>query len=818
MTGELHLGSMEIELGDGVSLLLWQDRVSEPDAGFDVEGSPGPPLRFRGKRHHGLPEVVPIIYCPSNPESGVQPLVLFENTSYHWKLHGPVAVTLDPGQISSSLKPALDGPRKAEWTQTRLSGEAPGGVFKVVNYLGTAEVRITPALPPLRFEIQSRKFDFHGEYSAMIEDIASRCQQLLLEWESPTSFNITRDPAAGSKILLEQFLFLRHVLGGQKLELYLEEIRRRPHVALATEHDWRPASAARSTRFAANPMKHGRAWHAEAPAGVFAVDGLTPGEILHERRFDTFDTPPNRFIQFALAAFRDVCEEVLAVFDKSRGTAWLEACQMRDTLDVFLVQPFFADVSRLERLPLENQTLQKREGYRDILLAWLMLETASRIDWPGRDDAYDGTNRDAATLYEFWLYFILRDALLSRLGMRELRSEGTPDRDAAHFVETSERGGPRLNLAQNKESISRFRWTAAGGEELGVHLFYNRVFNPSKDPLGGGTYSRRFRPDFTIVFFPAEYLEAAKWSKAEQLAVEAGRIGYLHFDAKYRIEDLRKVFGGDDDAELAREGTETKATDTYRRGDLYKMHAYNDAIRRSAGSYVLYPGRDGEPRNDFPRYEEVIPGVGAFRMRPGDEERREVCEKALADFIGDVLNHHVNSFSRDYRIRHWTHKTLRETPAFKYGSDRLLLWQGNRPPADTQVFLGYVPLDEDPEEFRTRGVFYCHAIEQCSNGNPGTATDLDCDPLRAEILGLYQNKQTVSWMAQVTDVRIVSASERARELGRLEQDMRAAYYFRISFENPFDEPPRDVALLVGPRPGKPVGCTLARLAGCKAVP
>jgi hypothetical protein len=73
-----------------------------------------------------------------------------------------------------------------------------------------------------------------------------------------------------------------------------------------------------------------------------------------------------------------VCEEVLHLFDDKRGTAWLEAAGMRETLDVFLAQPFFADVSPMRRLPLENQTLQKREGYRDILRAWLMLETAAK--------------------------------------------------------------------------------------------------------------------------------------------------------------------------------------------------------------------------------------------------------------------------------------------------------------------------------------------------------------------------------------------------------------------------------------------------------
>jgi predicted component of viral defense system (DUF524 family) len=757
MPDGLQLGSIDIELGTGVTLLIWQDRVPEPDTGFDVTKSPGPPLRFRGKLHKGNDESVPIVYSSANPSSGVQALILFENTGYNWKLRGPAAGSLDPAAIQSTLKADGEGPRKAEWIQTRLSGDSPGGFFKVTNYLGTAEIRVAPSLPIVRFEIQSRKFDFHGEYRAMVEDIASHCQQLLLEWESPTSFNIAPDPARRRKILLEQFLFLRHVLGGDKLDLYLEEIRRRPHVALDAELEWKPSSLARSARFATDPIRHGRTWQLVSQGRICALGGIGPGEILHERRFDTFDTPPNRFIHFALAAFRDVCEEVMAAFAAKHGTAWLEAGQMRNSLDVFLAQPFFADVSRLDRLPLENQTLQKREGYRDILLAWLMLETASRIDWPGRDDAYDGTNRNAATLYEFWLYFMLRGGLIKRLGMDEIGVRRKEEDEEKHFLSTSSTGVLQLNLAQNKESISRFRWTSHNGEQLGVHLFYNRSFEGSRDPMGGGTYSQRFRPDFTIVFFPAEYLNAGKWSNVEQLAQDAGHIGFLHFDAKYRIEDLGKIFGEDNDDALSLEKNQAKGTDTYRRGDLYKMHAYNDAIRRTAGSYVLYPGRDGEPRKSFPRYEEVIPGVGAFRLRPGDNERREICEQALADFICEVLNHHVNTFSRDYRIRHWTHKTLRESAAI-YAEKKAPKAPTKEPPADTKVLLAGYRSRELTKLGRKKRFVYFHAID--STGHP---TTIHPDKLAASVVVPYFKGRTgwkwSGWQAQASICSLVSRQE-----------------------------------------------------------
>ena len=53
---------------------------------------------------------------------------------------------------------------------------------------------------------------------------------------------------------------------------------------------------------------------------------------------------------------------------------------------------------------------------------------------------------------------------------------------------------------------------------------------------------------------------------------------------------------------------------TYKKADLLKMHTYKDAIRRTAGAYILYPGTEGQyTRSGF---HELIPGLGAFSIRP----------------------------------------------------------------------------------------------------------------------------------------------------------------------------------------------------------
>jgi hypothetical protein len=99
--------------------------------------------------------------------------VLFENVSYQWMLVGEGAGELAQADIASTLKGG-SARRKAAWSGWTLQGKPPEGSFRVSNYLGTAEIRVADR-EAVRFEIQTRKLDFHGEYRAMVDDIAEHC-------------------------------------------------------------------------------------------------------------------------------------------------------------------------------------------------------------------------------------------------------------------------------------------------------------------------------------------------------------------------------------------------------------------------------------------------------------------------------------------------------------------------------------------------------------------------------------------------------------------------------------------------------------------
>ena len=111
------------------------------------------------------------------------------------------------------------------------------------------------------------------------------------------------------------------------------------------------------------------------------------------------------------------------------------------------------------------------------------------------------------------------------------------------------------------------------------------------------------------------------------------------------------------------------------------MHAYRDAIRRSAGAYVLFPGTSG-PRQ-FREYVELIPGLGAFPLRPGSD----AGVSALRRFIGDVLLHAADQATAEERSRFWASRVFHGSSGSETGRTVDFL---DRPPADTAVLLDHV--------------------------------------------------------------------------------------------------------------------------------
>src|SRR5262249_6814461 len=153
-----------------------------------------------------------------------------------------------------------------------------------------------------------------------------------------------------------------------------------------------------------------------------------------------------------------------------------------ERLDEWLSTPFFREVGRLTTFPQGNQVLLKREGYRQIFAAWML--SSSGVDVAvDLDDPVRISQRNVATLYEYWCY----------LQPTEIVAEvcGAPSRLRSLFRSTS--GGMALGLTQGTES--KVSWTTmVAGRTLEVELFFNRHFGATSQ-RGSGSWSRAMRPD-----------------------------------------------------------------------------------------------------------------------------------------------------------------------------------------------------------------------------------------------------------------------------------------------------------------------------------
>ena len=103
-----------------------------------------------------------------------------------------------------------------------------------------------------------------------------------------------------------------------------------------------------------------------------------------------------------------------------------------------------------------------------------------------------------------------------------------------------------------------------------MRLVYNQHFSKSRAGRRH-SYSVPLRPDIA-------------------LSIPDGPNAGLHlFDAKFRVHGLADVglAGSDKDGDDEKAG---ERAGTFKRGDIYKMHAYRDAILDAHSVWILYPG------------------------------------------------------------------------------------------------------------------------------------------------------------------------------------------------------------------------------------
>lgn len=524
--------------------------------------------------------------------------------------------------------------------------------FSFINYLGLARLKIGNDIE-LLFDVVPVKMNYEGDYIALTESLAEKCSELLLDYSGVTYCNFSQK-WEGENSILEQFIFLRQFCYSDNIESLFGAIKQNPDRFFVHEEILKPFGlGAPSSMFYTNPFSYSRNWNQ-----VSGREEYLPSEMAVMQKYDSLNTPANSFIKFAFTYFYEICSKLAEQLDSGSNTnnrqteCYIEAKNICCHLETILQNPFFDDVTDLDIIPDNNQVLQKREGYAQIFNAFNMINLALQLDWRGKDSIYKGEAKNTALLYEYWLFFELY-TIINSIQKTPLVEyiDSEQARQSKEIFCLSEKGGLIISLKEGEKSCQHFELNKYNTK---INLYYNRTFSRKEFSTTSyeGSYSRPFRPDYTLAVFPSDFV-------SEDEAVKEGEVSYIHFDAKYRITDLMAFINKDESSEEMNEEVEQEKLDSitniYKRGDLLKMHTYNDAIRRTIGSYVLYPG--DKSSKSFCLYEEILPGVGAFAIRPSIKNSSEAV---LKNFIEQLIEAKNMNYSRLNRMIYFDNTILQE--------------------------------------------------------------------------------------------------------------------------------------------------------------
>jgi predicted component of viral defense system (DUF524 family) len=572
-----------------------------------------------------------------------------------------------------------------------LKPEAPdAGLIETGSFCGTLLMELVEgdahdgkaAVASALLDVRSIKLDYRTEYRGMLRRLSEELAGLVADARSSAKagFRSSFEERTDEGWLQIQLELLRETLDSAEFSAALQRVLSFPHERLSTASD--SMAADRPVRWTPSAIRQlvGRSPRREVPPNHPlrlnpGIDTIA-GRVAVPRKSRDMDTPENRFVKFALGEFRAFLTHAEAVFESCAGWGASAALARRlaSTIDDWLARGLFREVGDMRFAPLGSPVLQRRAGYRELLRWWLRFRTAAELSWKGGEDLFRVGQRDVASLYEYWLFFEL-------LGWFCRKCRGGSRPAIEELVEGLDDGLPNLRLRKQSELGPFDGAFSEEGRRLNARFSYNRRFDVAKESHQAGSWTRRLHPDYTLTFWPEGMAEAE--AERRELLV------HVHFDAKYRVEDIEALFGaeGADDADEETQGN-------YKRQDLLKMHAYRDAIRRSQGAYVLYPGGQSAPVT-FRGYHEILPGLGAFGVAPDDNGLARGLE-ALEKFLGAVLSHLSNRTTAQERVSYHVSEayTAREE-AVPYGALRLpeadIFGSGYRalPPAEHMVLAAW---------------------------------------------------------------------------------------------------------------------------------
>ncbi len=581
---------------------------------------------------------------------------------------------------------------------------------------------------PISVEVIATKFDkkedvsYRENYRQMLEDITDKCTDLMMQINTPVTQHVTIDYSAEPKTLYQRFCFVKSFLDSVDFEEAIIRIISNPSTVWKTEETSIKTSQIKRVNRTITKQFVTALNRIDTSRLAYLNDiGLSsvPLTIQSNTRIESVDTPENRFIKHVLGVFLHFVEDCQAIFSTANKYhfALRESNHLIEKINGYLSYSFFNEISDATTLKLNSPLLQKRSGYREVLNRWLQFDLASKLIWQGGEDVYETGKRDIATLYEYWLFFQLYELIVDKFNLEVYQNQNFD-----HLFETDD-SGLSLKLKSGKELMIKGE-TDFVSRNLSIRFSYNRTFKGGNDYVSGnaGSITTTLRPDYTLSIWPSSFTEI----EAEKEDV----ITHIHFDAKYKIQNIQEQYTETADEEVLNRMDERERKGTFKNVDLLKMHAYKDAIRRTGGAYILYPG---SVEKRFDGFHEVLPGLGAFTINPS---KYDTGISGLSAFIDCVIQHLVDRTTQRERILNTSNQILKE-PLLAYGNAlkplSIELEKSKIDVLNTFVIIGYTKSQEHLDWCLTNGVYNFRM-----NDNAGSL-ELTSDVVQAKYLLLREN-------------------------------------------------------------------------------
>lgn len=475
---------------------------------------------------------------------------------------------------------------------------------------------------------------YRENYRFMLESITEKCTELLMQINSPINQDYEIDFDSDYKTIYQRFSFVKSLINSNNFYESIQRVIASPTTFWKKDDDLKDIRSIR--RFNNHTIRQlvttNNRFDIDKNNYLAKTYGLNdlPRKIISSRKIETVNTPENRFIKYSLETYLKFLVDCSIIFAKNNySREKKEANNLITELENLLNHPFFNDISRPNTLRLNSPVLQRKSGYRELLNSWLKFSLAAKLIWNGSNDVFDAGKRDIAVLYEYWLFFVLYELFRNKFNLHKHSFAENPYEHL--IVPTND--GLNVMLKSGKHTALEGIFNSRS-RNLCIKFSYNRTFSGGVEytKKQAGSWTKTLRPDYTLSIWPSDYLEI----EAEELEV----IVHIHFDSKYKVDQYIvkqefKVLSIDTNGkDLLEQEKEDEKRGIYKNADLLKMHAYKDAIRRTGGAYILYPGTESLP--PLKGFHEIIPGLGAFAIRPS-LQNNGITE--LSNFIDSVINH-----------------------------------------------------------------------------------------------------------------------------------------------------------------------------------